>query len=88
MNDDDIIDDNFTVDENETSIRKLKRSKAGGHDGLSSEHFKFGGPLLTLWLKEMFCAFSRLEQVPPSLLIGIICPIYKGKGKDTLLQQL
>ena len=63
-------DDDFTVDEVETSIRKLKQNKAGGHDSLSSEHFKFGGPLLTLWLKDIFCAFSRLEQVPPSLLLA------------------
>lgn len=40
--------------------------------------------MLTLWLKEIFCAFSGLEQVPPSLLIGIICLIYKGRGKDLL----
>ena len=84
MNLDDIIDDNFTTDEIEASIRKLKPNKAGGYDGLLPEHFKFGGSLLVLWLKEIFCTFLRLEQVPPSLLTGIICPIYKGKGKDPL----
>ena len=84
MNLDDIIDDDFTTDEIEASIRKLKPNKAGGYDGLLPEHFKFGGSLLVLWLKEIFCTFLRLEQVPPSLLTGIICPIYKGKGKDPL----
>ena len=84
MNYDDIIDEDFTTDEIEASIRKLKPNKAGGYDGLLPEHFKFGGPLLRLWLKEIFCAFSRLERVPPSLLTGIICLIYKGKGKDPI----
>ena len=84
MNFDDIIDDNFSVEEIEVSIRKLKTDKAGGIDRLQSEHLKYAGPLLTLWLKQIFCAFTQLEQVPPSLLTGMICPIYKGKGKDPL----
>ena len=67
MNCDDIID-NFTVEEIEVSIRKLKSNKAGGIDGLQSEHLKFGGTLLTLWLTQIFSAFIQFEQVPPSLL--------------------
>ena len=81
MNFDDIIDDNFTVEEIEASLRKVKSGKAGGIDGLQSEHLKYGGPLLILWLKQIFCAFTYFEQVPSSLLTGIICPIYKGKEK-------
>ena len=84
MNFDNIIDEEFTIEEIEVSIKKLKPKRAGGIDGLQSEHLKFGGPLLNLWLKQIFCAFIKLEQVPPSLLTGIICPIYKGKGKDPL----
>ena len=84
MNHDDIIDDDFTIEEIEVSIKKLKPGKAEGIDGLQSEHLKLGGPLLTLWLKQIFCAFIKLEQIPSSLLTGIICPIYKGKGKDPL----
>ena len=84
MNFDDIIDEELTIEEIEASIKKLKPKRAGGIDGLQSEHLKFGGPLLTLWLKQIFCAFIKLEQVPTSLLTGIICPIYKGKGKDPL----
>ena len=84
MNHDDIIDDDFTIEEIEASIKKLKPGKAEGIEGLQSEHLKFGGPLLTLWLKQIFCAFIKLEQIPSSLLTSIICPIYKGKGKDPL----
>ena len=84
MNHDDIIDDDVTIEEIEASIKKLKPGKAEGIDGLQSEHLKFGGPLLTLWLKQIFCAFIKLEQIPSSLLTGIICPIYKRKGKDPL----
>ena len=84
MNHDNILDEDFTIEEIEASLGKLKPGKAGGIDGLQSEHLKFGGPLLTIWLKQIFCAFIKLEKLPPSLLTGIICPIYKGKGKDPL----
>lgn len=76
---DDIIDDNFTVEEFEVSIRKFNRSKADGIGELQPEHLKYGG---SLWLKQMFWAFATFEQVPPSVLVSIIRPIYKGKVKD------
>jgi len=72
------------VEETEASLRKLKCGKAGGFDGLQLEHLKYSGPLLTLWLKQIFCAFAHFEYVPSSLLTGLIRPIYKGKGKDPL----
>ena len=74
MNFDDIIDDNFSVEEIEVSIRKLKTDKAGGIDRLQSEHLKYGGPLLTLWLKQIFCAFTQLEQVQGPKLAGATSP--------------
>ena len=72
------------MEEVETCLKRLKCNKACGIDGLKPEHLKYGGQLLTLWLKQIFCAFSQFEQVPPSLLTGVICPIYKGRGKDPL----
>ena len=64
LNFDDIIDD-FTAEEIEESIRKLKGNKAGGIDRLLPEHlkFKYGGPLLVLWLKQIFCAFSKFHHL-------------------------
>ena len=61
---------------------KLKTRKAGGLDGLQPEHLKYGGALLTLWLKQIFNAFIHLEHIPPHILTGIIHPVYKEKGKD------
>ena len=81
LNSDDIVDDDFTV-EVELALKKLKTRKAGGLDGLQPEHLKYGGALLTLWLKQIFNAFIRLEHIPPHILTGIIRPVYKGKGKD------
>lgn len=76
MNVDDVVDDDFTVEEMEASLKKLKCGKAGGFDGLQPEHLKYGGPLLTLWVKQIFCAFAYFEYISSSLLTGIIRPIY------------
>ena len=85
LNCDDIIDDEFTVEEIEFALKKLKSGKAGGIDGLLAEHLKYGGPFIVLWLKQIFNAFIHLEHVPTCILTGIIHPIYKGKGKDPLV---
>ena len=60
LNSDDIVDDDFTVEEVELALKKLKTRKAGGLDGLQPEHLKYGGALLTLWFKQIFNAFIRL----------------------------
>ena len=62
----------------------MKPRKASGIDGLQSEHLKYGGSLLILWLRWNFSAFVHFEYIPPCILTGIIQPIYKGKGKDPL----
>ena len=45
LNSDDIVDDEFTVQEVEFALKRLKYRKAGGVDGLSREHLKYCGPL-------------------------------------------
>ena len=79
------LDDEFMVKEIELAVRKLKRDKSGGMDGLLPEHIKYGGPLLTLWLKQIFNNIAHFEQIPSCLLTGIIKLIYKGRGKDPLI---
>ena len=60
--------------------RKMKSRKSGGADGLLAEHLKNGGP--TLWLKRIFNTIIRLEQIPPSLNLGVFVPVHKGKEHD------
>ena len=84
MNSDGITDDELTTEEIQAALRKLKPRKARGVDGLQSEHLIHGGPLLILWLRQVFNTFIAFECVPPCILTGIIQPIYKGKGKDPL----
>ena len=84
MNCDGIIDDDFTTEEIQATMKKLKPGKARGIDGLQAEHLIYGGPLITIWLRQVFNAFISLECVPSCILTGIIQPVYKGKGKDPL----
>lgn len=48
MNRDNIVDDEVTIEE--AALGRLESGKACGVDGLQSEHLKYGGPLLILWL--------------------------------------
>ena len=82
LNCDDIVDDVITTEEVEFALKRLKCRKAGGIDCLLPEHLKYGGSLLTIWLKQIFNAFIQLEHIPACILTGITRPIYKGKGKD------
>ena len=51
---------------------------------LQAEHLLYGGPLLPIWLKQVFNAFISFECVPSCILTAIIQPVYKDKGKDPL----
>ena len=61
MNCDSTIDEEFSVEENEAALRKLKLRKTCGINNLQSEHLKLGGSLLIVWLKQIFNAFSQFE---------------------------
>ena len=45
---------------------------------------KYGGYTLHAWLLCIFTAILRFESIPPSLKLGVIIPVYKGKGCDPL----
>ena len=75
--DDLILDCPITVEDVENALKKLKAKSSGGVDGLLAEH---GGPVLTLWLKRILNAILSLEHIPPGLKMGMIVPVFKGKG--------
>ena len=83
-NEDYLFDVPFVLEEVESVLKKLKLGKAAGHDGVQSEHLKFGGPTLRDWVLQICNAIVEAESIPRSLKTGIITPVYKGGGKDPL----
>ena len=51
---------------------------------MQAENLKYGGPILRDWVLQVLNALSVLEEIPVSLKMGIITPVYKGGGKDPL----
>ena len=84
MNEDSTLDWDVTVEEIQGMIKKLKKGKSPGPDGMVSEHILFGGGTLILWLKHMFNSIIRYESIPSCFKFGVTTPIHKGKGKDPL----
>ena len=82
-NEDYLLDIPFEPAEIHSVLKKLKLSKAAGHDRGQAEHVKYGGPTLRNWILQICNAIIELECIPDSLKTGIITPIYKGGEKDT-----
>ena len=78
------FDTDITMEEVATAVKCLKPGKSGGADNLDPEHLKHGGYTLHVWLLRIFTATLRLESIPPSLKLGVIIPVYKGKGHNPL----
>ena len=81
---DQILDDPLTTEKIKMAVRKIKSNRSGGADGLTAEHLKHGGPAVVVWLKRIFNLIVSLEQVPCCLKLGVIVPVFKGKGRDPL----
>jgi len=62
------------------AVRKLKRGKAGGRDGITTEMLKEGGEEGILWMMRIFQVCMRYEAVPMDWKVACVVPIYKGKG--------
>ena len=65
-------------------LRNLKPRKSTEQDQVQSEHLKYGGTAISLWIKQVVNAIIEFEFVPVSLKLGIITPLYKSGGKDPL----
>ena len=79
-----ILDYDFTEDEIEYALKRLKSNKSGGADGLVTEHLKHGGHSIVSWLRRILNRIIQLEKIPPSFKLGVITPVFKGKGRDPL----
>ena len=79
-----ILDVPFSAEEVENAIARLKRRKAAGPDGLTAEHVQKAGSSVKLWLRNILNAVVEMEEVPESLKLGQIVPVYKGGGRDPM----
>ena len=68
---------------------ELKKDSSGGHNQLSPCHLLYCGPLVKNWICKIFRSILAIEDIPATFKCGItcICPVYKGKGKDPLVQK-
>lgn len=79
-----ILDVPFTLAEVNEAVKRLKLRKASGLDGLQPEHLRFGGQSLLLWVQQICNSIIEFEVIPDCLKLGIVCPIYKGCGRNPL----
>ena len=85
----DVVDD-YTVhstlmssDDVTSAIKKLKPGKSDGYDGLSSDYYCNGTPLLSRYTSALFNCMITHCYVPNSICISTIIPIPKGSNKST-----
>ena len=93
-NDIDFNDTNYVnVNFNEVrkAINRLKKGSASGPDGISAEHFLFGGPKLEIHIALLFSAMLKYAFIPPDFMNVHIVPLVKNKtgdlSKKTIIDQ-
>ena len=72
----------FTVYEVEKCIGMLKRGKAPGIDGLSTEHIVYCHPIIIVQLTCLFNSMLKLGYVPDEFGTGVIIPLIKNATGD------
>ena len=71
VNSNQVLDDEIVMEEIESAIKRIKRSKRAGRDNICTEHLLYGGELFKVWV---FNAIIFLEVAwRPAWLIK---PIY------------
>ena len=70
----------FTMEELKKAIKKLKRKKSPGRDGLPSEVFVSAGDGLLNALLDVFNTIKRTKEIPKQWDKVSITTIYKNKG--------
>ena len=75
------INDPITVEELLKSVKKLKNNKAGGIDLIINEFFKYCPSSILHLAASFFNLILNSGYVPNEWTLGIIKPLYKGKGQ-------
>jgi len=79
-----ILEEPFLLTEIMSVCRQLKNGKAGGNDGLTYEHIKYGGEALWARMTLLFNMMRELEYIPEEFKKGIKIPLLKqGKADKT-----
>ena len=74
------LEEPFSLKEVECAIKKLHLKKAPGHDGVTAEHIRYGGPDLCRVLCELYNRCVEEEYIPCNFRRGVQIPLYKGKN--------
>jgi len=64
----------------EAALKGMKKGKAAGPSGLTSELLQAAGKVGTKWLRHFFNNLLEGEEIPKNWKDSITIPIYKGKG--------
>ena len=76
-----ILDSEITETEVTDAISKLKLGKAGGNDGLTNEHLKYGGPHLVKHLAHLFSLMMQIMKIPSQMKSGLTITLLKPGKK-------
>ena len=73
----------FTEEEVERAIKRMKRHKAQGVDGITRHIIKLGGPIVLTYLTNIFNNIKKTKQIPDSWHEAKIVILFKkGDPKD------
>ena len=74
-----------TLEEVQYAIKRLKTNKAADYMDLTSEHLKYGGQYVEIYLLNLVNFIFASKKVPQVLKSGLITPIFKKGEKTNLL---
>ena len=72
-----------TVEEVEEAVLSLNKGKAADVYGIVAEHILYGGDYLLQELTTTINSLFAVGEIPASLKLGILTPVYKRKGLNT-----
>ena len=76
----DTLNKHVTVEEIDKAIHGLKNGKAAGIDEIRNEYIKNSVPFLSNAYCKLFNKVLETGEIPEEWVIGLIHPLYKGKG--------